>query len=86
MGAGLAFACKYNAPVDGPMNIAIACFGDGAANQGQIWEAANMAQLWKLPLVLMIENNQYGMGTASGRSSSNNSYYTMGNNIPGMKV
>jgi deoxyxylulose-5-phosphate synthase len=86
VGAGLAFACKYNAPADGPMNIAIASFGDGAANQGQIWEAANMASLWKLPLVLMCENNQYGMGTATGRSSSNNSYFTMGNNIPGIKV
>jgi len=58
VGAGLAFAAKYNAPPGGPMPIAMAAFGDGAANQGQIWEAANMASLWKLPLVLCIENNQ----------------------------
>mmetsp|Transcript_5056 Transcript_5056/g.6422 ORF Transcript_5056/g.6422 Transcript_5056/m.6422 type:complete len:400 (+) Transcript_5056:20-1219(+) len=86
VGAGLAFSCKYKAASDSEMNIAVAGFGDGAANQGQIWEAANMASLWKLPLVLMCENNQYGMGTASGRSSSNNSYFTMGNRIPGMKM
>eukprot|EP00613_Pedinella_sp_CCMP2098_P010955 CAMPEP_0171643456 /NCGR_PEP_ID=MMETSP0990-20121206/32685_1 /TAXON_ID=483369 /ORGANISM="non described non described, Strain CCMP2098" /LENGTH=384 /DNA_ID=CAMNT_0012219119 /DNA_START=110 /DNA_END=1264 /DNA_ORIENTATION=+ len=85
-GAGLAFACKYNAPPGGPMNVAAAFFGDGAANQGQIWEAANMASLWKLPLVLCIENNQYGMGTSTERSSSNNTYFTMGNKIPGMKM
>jgi pyruvate dehydrogenase E1 component alpha subunit len=86
VGAGLAFACKYNAKSDTEMNIAVAGFGDGAANQGQIWEAANMASLWKLPFVLMCENNHYGMGTASGRSSSNNSYFTMGNYIPGMRM
>ncbi|KAH8098924.1 pyruvate dehydrogenase [Aureococcus anophagefferens] len=54
--------------------------------QGQIWEAANMAALWKLPMIFCIENNQYGMGTSISRSSSNNDYYTMGNLIPGIKM
>lgn len=62
MGAGLAFANRYNATgANAPsMSIAIAAYGDGAANQGQIWEAANMSKLWDLPMVFMIENNQYG--------------------------
>jgi pyruvate dehydrogenase E1 component alpha subunit len=86
VGAGLALAAKYQAPEGGPMPIALGMYGDGAANQGQIWEAANMSSLWKLPMVFVIENNQYGMGTATNRSSSNNKYYTMGNHIPGIKA
>merc|ERR1719331_2508713 len=86
VGAGLAFACKYKTPAGEPMPVAMAAYGDGAANQGQIWESANMAALWKLPLILCIENNQYGMGTSIDRHSSNNKYYTMGNTIPGMKM
>jgi len=86
VGAGLAFANKYKTPPGQPMPVAIACYGDGAANQGQIWESANMAALWKLPMLFGIENNQYGMGTSISRSSSNNEYYTMGNMIPGLKI
>ena len=85
-GAGLAFAAKYNTPEGERMPIAIGCYGDGAANQGQIWEAANMASLWGLPFVSVIENNHYGMGTATNRSSSNDDYYTMGNHIPGIRM
>ena len=59
---------------------------DGAANQGQIWEAANMAALWKLPMIFCIENNQYGMGTFDRAVVVNNDYYTMGNIIPGIKM
>jgi len=89
VGAGLSFANKYKhegAGAEGLMPIGISMYGDGAANQGQIWEAANMAALWKLPHVFFIENNQYGMGTSKERSSSNNTYYTMGNHIPGIWV
>jgi pyruvate dehydrogenase E1 component alpha subunit len=87
VGAGLAFAAKYNAPAGGPMPIAVACYGDGAANQGQIWEAANMSKLWNLPMVFVTENNHYGMGTSTNRSSCNDHYYTMGGRtIPGIRI
>lgn len=87
VGAGLAFAAKYETPEGEKMPIAIACYGDGAANQGQIWESANMAKLWGLPLVLVIENNHYGMGTSTARSSCNDLYYTMGGRtIPGLRM
>jgi pyruvate dehydrogenase E1 component alpha subunit len=87
VGAGLAFAAKYNTPEGQRMPIAITGYGDGAANQGQIWESANMSKLWGLPLVLYIENNQYGMGTSTKRSSCNDRYYTMGGEvIPGLKI
>lgn len=86
VGAGLAFACKYQTKSGEMMPVAAAFFGDGAANQGQIWESANMSALWKLPLILVAENNQYGMGTSIERHSSNQEYYTMGNKIPGIKM
>jgi len=86
IGAGLAFANKYNAKPGENMNVAIACYGDGAANQGQIWEAANMCNLWKLPMVFCIENNHYGMGTSVERHSSIPDYYKMGNEIPGIRM
>lgn len=87
VGAGLAFANKYNARPGENMDVAIAGYGDGAANQGQIWESANMAKLWNLPLILYIENNHYGMGTATKRHSCNDEYYTMGGRvIPGIRI
>ena len=86
VGTGFAFASKYNTQPGDQMPVAIACFGDGAANQGQVWESANMASLWKLPMIFCVENNQYGMGTSTERSSSNYDYYTMGNHIPGLKI
>jgi pyruvate dehydrogenase E1 component alpha subunit len=86
VGTGLAFANKYHAAPGEPMNVAIACYGDGAANQGQIWESANMASLWKLPMIFCIENNQYGMGTSIDRHSSHSDYFQMGNHIPGIRI
>ena len=66
LGAGLAFADKYR----DNGRVCLTYFGDGAANQGQVYEAFNMAQLWKLPVVFIIENNKYAMGTSIERSSS----------------
>jgi pyruvate dehydrogenase E1 component alpha subunit len=87
VGAGLAFAAKYMAPEGGKSNVAIGFYGDGAANQGQIWEAANMCKLWNLPMIFAIENNHYGMGTSTKRSSCNDWYYTMGGRtIPGVRI
>ena len=69
IGAGLAFSHKYN----GNKNVSITYFGDGAANQGQVYESYNIASLWKLPVVFVIENNKYGMGTSVNRSSAGES-------------
>jgi len=84
LGAGLAFANKYR----GEDKVSLTYFGDGAANQGQVFEAMNMAQLWKLPVVFVIENNQYAMGTSVTRSHSETHLYRRGASfgIPGMEV
>ncbi len=84
IGTGLAFANKYR----GNDNVSITYFGDGAANQGQVYEAFNMAELWKLPVVYVIENNQYAMGTSVERSSAETHFYKRGSsfNIPGEQV
>src|SRR5690606_6363917 len=82
-GAGLAFAHKYRN--DG--GITTAYYGDGAANQGQIYEAYNMASLWKLPVIFIIENNKYGMGTSQARHAAGDlSKRGDGYDIPNEKV
>jgi pyruvate dehydrogenase E1 component alpha subunit len=70
LGAGLAFANKYR----GNNNVSLTYFGDGAANQGQVYESFNMASLWKLPVIFVIENNRYAMGTAVTRASAQHGF------------
>ena len=84
LGTGLAFAHRYRR--DG--GVALAYFGDGAANQGQVYESFNMAELWKLPIIFVVENNQYAMGTSVNRSSAEDQLYRRGESfrIPGMQV
>ncbi len=84
LGAGLGFANRYR----GNDHVSFAYFGDGSANQGQVYETFNMASLWKLPVVFVIENNQYAMGTAMRRSTSTPDIFTRGQafGIPGEAV
>jgi len=84
IGTGLAFAHKYN----GNNNVSLTYFGDGSANQGQVYEAMNMAALWKLPVIYIIENNRYGMGTSVERASATTELYKHGEafGIPGERV
>lgn len=84
IGAGLAFSNKYKE--NG--KVCATYFGDGAANQGQVYEAFNMAKLWDLPVIFVVENNQYAMGTSVKRSSSETHLYKRGASfgIPGEEV
>jgi pyruvate dehydrogenase E1 component alpha subunit len=84
LGTGLAFKHKY--AEDG--GVCLAYFGDGAANQGQVYESFNMAELWKLPIIYVIENNQYAMGTSVNRSSAEDQLYRRGESfrIPGLQI
>src|ERR1043165_4866474 len=84
LGTGLAFANKYR----GTDRVCTTYFGDGAANQGQVYESFNMAELWRLPVIYIIENNQYAMGTSVERSSAETHLYKRGSsfNIPGEQV
>lgn len=84
LGTGLAFANRYR----DNGNVSLAYFGDGAANQGQVYESFNMASLWKLPVIYIIENNRYAMGTAVSRASAETDFSKRGVsfNIPGIQV
>lgn len=84
LGTGLAFANKYR-KTD---NVSVSYFGDGAANQGQVYESFNMAQIWDLPAIFIIENNQYAMGTSVARASSQPELFRRGEsfNIEGKHV
>ena len=84
LGTGIAFANRYR----GNDQVCVTYFGDGAANQGQVFESFNMAALWSLPVVYIIENNQYAMGTAVTRSTAQTKLYKRGEafGIPGQQT
>tara|TARA_B100000676_G_scaffold311636_1_gene382249 strand:- start:523 stop:1542 length:1020 start_codon:yes stop_codon:yes gene_type:complete len=84
IGAGIGFAHKYN----GTDLVSVTYLGDGAVNQGQVGEALNMAELWKLPVIFVIENNKYAMGTSQERASAGTDLYNRGKpyGIPGKQV
>ncbi|CEI84944.1 pyruvate dehydrogenase (acetyl-transferring) E1 component subunit alpha [Ehrlichia minasensis] len=84
IGTGIALANKYKKN----NNVVFTCFGDGAVNQGQVYEAFNIAALWKLPVIYVIENNEYAMGTSVSRSSYITDLYKKGESfgIPGYQV
>ena len=82
MGAGVALALKYQ-QTD---NVCLTLYGEGAANQGQVFETYNMAKLWNLPIIFICENNKYSFQTVANRVAAVTEYYTRGDYIPGILV
>ncbi|XP_059207875.1 pyruvate dehydrogenase E1 component subunit alpha, somatic form, mitochondrial-like isoform X2 [Centropristis striata] len=82
VGAGLALALKYQ----DKSALSVCVYGDGAANQGQVFETFNMAALWKLPVIFVCENNKFGKFTPMERTSANTDFYKRGDVIPGLRV
>ncbi|XP_049431520.1 pyruvate dehydrogenase E1 component subunit alpha, somatic form, mitochondrial-like isoform X1 [Epinephelus fuscoguttatus] len=82
LGAGLALACKYQ----NKSELSVCVYGDGAANQGQVFETFNMAALWKLPVIFVCENNRFAKGTPMERASASTDFYKRGDFIPGLRV
>jgi len=82
VGAGVAWALK----LQGKPNVCLSAYGDGAANQGQIFEAFNMAALWKVPAIFVIENNHFGMGTSAERAAGSTEFFRRGDFLPGIRV
>ncbi|KAK2180965.1 hypothetical protein NP493_419g07018 [Ridgeia piscesae] len=80
IGTGVAFAHKYL----GTNNLCVALYGDGAANNGQVFESFNLSKLWDIPVLYVVENNLYGLGTSAERSSASTEYYKRGDYVPGI--
>jgi len=82
LGTGIALGCKQKRD----NSLCVTIYGDGAANQGQVFESFNMAKLWNLPVIYVVENNRYGMGTSAERASAVTDFYTRGDYVPGIRI
>ncbi|AFN83762.1 pyruvate dehydrogenase E1 component subunitalpha [Encephalitozoon romaleae SJ-2008] len=90
LGLGISYALKYKGRLlqdrDQGNRVCYAFYGDGAANQGQVWESFNMAMIWRLPIVFVCENNRYGMWTSAESISTDTNFYLRGGTMPGIRI